>query len=475
MTTQLTDYQTNSQTEYFSERSDFPTIPIVFTLFIGAFFGYLNDTLLNVALPTLMREFQVSKTSVQWLVTGFLLLMGALTPITANVIQRFQTRHILLITQAVFIVGSLLCASAQNFAWLLVGRMVQALSAALFVPLLMNGILAIYPPHKRGTAMGLVTMMFTVAPALGPTLSGMIIDWLNWRFLFILTIPFMLVAMGLTAKYLTVNLSEISRPKMDVLSAVLAVLGFGGLVYSSSHVADLPLWVFGGMMLISLGLVAWFVKRQFDLDVPLLNLRAFAYRQFRWSILILLCAYFIFMGMEVMMPMYTQQVLLLSATTTGLLLMPASIAQAIASPLLGMLLDKKGGRWVLLPAAFVLLLSLVWMKFLLGMDTAIWALSALFALMAVAVSASITGETHGLNALDKSLHPHGTAIITTLNPIAAAMGASFFVAMMNVGEHMGTFATAPEATLNGVRLAMMCAVGVAMVACWFALHIRKND
>ena len=180
--------------EYLADNPQFPTKLIVFILFIGAFFGYLNDKLLNVALPTLMNEFQVSKTTVQWLVTGFLLLMGALTPITASLIQWFPTRRLILITQGLFVVGSLICALAPNFAFLLLGRMVQAVSAALFVPLLMNGILTIYPPHKRGTAMGLVTMMFTVAPALGPTLSGMIIDELNWRYLFGLTIPFMLGA-----------------------------------------------------------------------------------------------------------------------------------------------------------------------------------------------------------------------------------------------------------------------------------------
>ena len=179
-------------------------------------------------------------------------------------------------------------------------------------------------------------------------------------------------------------------------------------------------------MLISLIFVIWFAKRQFQLEKPLLNLHVFAVRQFRLSVLILLCAYFLFMGMEVMMPMYTQQVLLISATTTGLILMPASIAQAIAAPVLGVLLDKKGGRWVLLPATFVLLISLILMWLLFDIQTSTLALSALFALMAMAVSAAITGETHGLNALDKPLHPHGTAVITTLNPIAAALGASIF-------------------------------------------------
>ena len=192
----------DTQHEYFSDNPKFPTKTIIATLFIGAFFGYLNDTLLNVALTPIMKDFGVDKTTVQWLTTGFLLVMGAFTPITANLIQWLDTKKMLLLTQATFLLGSLICAFAPVFPLLIAGRMVQAVSAAFFVPLLFNGIMAIYPPQKRGTAMGVITMMFTVAPALGPTLSGIIIDHTHWRFLFGLTIPFMLVAMLLTGKYL---------------------------------------------------------------------------------------------------------------------------------------------------------------------------------------------------------------------------------------------------------------------------------
>ena len=318
--------QANARAQYHSDNPDFPAKIIVFTLFIGAFFGYLNDTLLNVALTKIMADFQIDKTTVQWLTTGFLLVMGAFTPITAGLIQWMETRRMVLITQAVFLIGSLVCMLASNFPVLLAGRLFQALSAALFVPILFNAILAIYPPHKRGSAMGIITMMFTAAPAIGPTLSGVIIDHLSWHYLFGLTIPFLLVAMFLVNKYLTVNLSDITRPKIDLPSAAASVLGFGGLVYAASHFEHLPLPVFWGVLALSLGIIALFVRRQFALETPLLNLRVFAYPQFRYAVLILVCAYFLFMGLEILMPMYTQQVLLLTGTATGLILMPASIA-----------------------------------------------------------------------------------------------------------------------------------------------------
>ena len=328
--------------EYHADNPDFPAKTVVATLFIGAFFGYLNDTLLNVALTPIMKDFGVDKTTVQWLTTGFLLVMGAFTPITAGVIQWFETRKMVLFTQATFLAGSLICAFAPTFGILVVGRMVQAVSAAFFVPLLFNGILSIYPPNKRGTAMGVITMMFTAAPAIGPTLSGIIIDHTHWRVLFGFTAPFMLAAMALVGKYLTVNLSTISRPKIDILSAVLSIVGFGGLVYASSNFASLPLAEFILLFAASVALVGWFAYRQSRLATPLLNLRAFEYKQFRYCVVILAGAVFLFLGLELLMPMYTQQVLMLTGTATGLILMPASIAQAVAAPLFGKLLDKKG-------------------------------------------------------------------------------------------------------------------------------------
>lgn len=466
---------TDPNQTYHSDNPNFPAKIIVATLFIGAFFGYLNDTLLNVALTDIMTDFQIEKTTVQWLTTGFLLVMGAFTPITASLIQWIETRKMVLITQAIFVVGSVICMLAPNFTILMLGRIFQAISAAFFVPILFNGILAIFPPHKRGSAMGVITMMFTAAPAIGPTISGVIIDHFHWRYLFALTIPFMLVAMVLVNKFLSVNLSDITRPKVDMPSAIASVLGFGGLVYVGSQFDQLAVWQSLGVLVISLAIVAYFVRRQLQLETPLLNVRVFGFAQFRYAMLILVCSYFLFMGMELLIPIYTQQVLLLTGTVTGLILMPASIAQAAASPMLGVLLDKKGGRFLMLPASLGLLLSLVGMWFWLGLDTNTLILTALFTVLAVAVSACITGETHGLNALPHELNPHGASTIATLNPIAGALGAAFFVGITSMGERMSSANTLKtQALLNGIHWSMACAVVIALVAVVFAFKIKGN-
>ena len=360
--------------EYYADNPDFPAKTIVATLFIGAFFGYLNDTLLNVALTPIMKDFGVDKTTVQWLTTGFLLVMGAFTPITAGVIQWFETRKMVLV-----------------------------------------------------------------------------------------------------GKYLTVNLSNISRPKIDMLSAVLSIAGFGGLVYASSNFAHMPLVEFILLFAASVVLVGWFAHRQFRLATPLLNLRAFEYKQFGYCVVILAGAVFLFLGLELMVPMYTQQVLMLTGTATGLILMPASIAQAVAAPLFGKLLDKKGGRFVVLPATVMLVVSLAVLWLFLRIDTQVVMLTAMFTLLALSVSACVTGETHGLNALPKTLNPHGAAILTTINPIAGAIGAAFFVGATNIGEKLSSADMPQQAMLDGIHLAMGCALVVGVVVVMFALRLKAHQ
>ncbi|MBF1257429.1 MAG: DHA2 family efflux MFS transporter permease subunit [Lautropia mirabilis] len=428
------------QYEYFDDDPSFPSTLVISTLFVGAFIGFLNETLLNVALPTLMREFSVEKTTVQWMVTGFMLVMGALAPLTASLVQWLDTRRLTLVTLGTFLAGSLICATAPSFGLLLTGRLVQAVSAALTMPLLMNATLAIYPPERRGKVMGLVAMVFSAAPALGPTISGFIIDHFGWRWLFLLTVPLMLVAVLLVLRYLKVTLVEITRPRIDLLSVVLSVLGFGGLVYGGSTFSEASALQLAVLLPVSLLMVGAFVVRQFRLKTPLLNLRAFGHAQFGYAVIVRASNIFLFLGMELLMPMYAQQVLMLSATVTGLILLPGSIVQAFLMPVFGTLLDRRGGRFVVLPGTVFILISLLGMWLSFDATSRAWWLATLFGLFSAAGAAAMVSETYGLNALPRNLNPHGAAIMATLNPIAGALGAAFFVGVTHLGERLAASA-----------------------------------
>lgn len=457
------------QEKFFGDDPNFPTKLVTFTVLIGAFFGYLNETLLNVALTNLMQEFAIDKTTVQWMATGFLLVMGAFTPLTANVIQWFTTKTMLLVTLITFVIGTLICAFAPSFPILLFGRFIQAVSAAFTVPILFNTILLIYSPARRGTIIGFITMMFMVAPAIGPTLSGIIVDHFGWRYLFLFTVPFILLSILLAIFVLKVNLQPITKPKIDLLSVLLSVFGLGMLVYCTSNFAVLSLPMFGAMFIGSIGLIAWFAKRQTKLETPLIDLSVFRFAQYRYAMLILAILMFVFIGTELIMPMYLQQVVLLSGTVTGLILLPGSVVQAFLSPIMGNQLDKRGAKPIVLPGTLLLILTFILMMTLFGINSSQWLLTAVFMLLPISVSMMLVSETHGLNALPQAMYPHGTAIISTINPIAGAVGAAFFVGVTHIGEtlHQGE---ARESMFFGVQLAF----GIALVMGVMMLLIAKR-
>lgn len=461
--------------EFFGEDPAFPTKTITFTLLIGAFFGYLNETLLNVALTTLMHEFSIDKTTVQWIATGFLLVMGAFTPLTANIIQWFTTRTMLLVTLITFLAGSLICAFAPSFPVLLGGRLIQAVSAAFTMPILFNCILLIYPPNRRGTILGVITMMFMVAPAIGPTLSGIVVDHFGWRYLFLLTVPFILLSIALALIFLNVNLQPITKPKIDCLSVLLSLFGLGGVVYSTSNFALLGVPLFSVIFLGAIALLVWFARRQFQLDVPLIDLKVFQIPQYRYAMLILALLMLVFIGAELIMPMYLQQVVLLSGTVTGLILLPGSVAQTFLSPIMGNQLDRRGARPIVIPGVIILMSAFALMRWLFDIDSPNWLLTVVFMLIPIAASMIVVSETHSLNALPKEMYPHGTAIISTINPVAGAVGAAFFVGVTQIGEQFYATTEPPRvAMMYGVQFAFVIAMVMSALMLLFATQLKNR-
>src|SRR5690625_5238566 len=219
--------------EFLSEDPNAKVLPIILSLIIGAFFAILNETLLNIALTTLMEEFGITLTTVQWMATGFMLVMGIVIPISALLLQWFTTRQMFLGTMTIFAIGTIICAAAPTFSILLVGRLIQAVGSGLLIPIIFNTFLLIFPPRRRGAVMGIVGLVIMFAPAIGPTLSGVIVEHLGWRFLFITVIPFTLFSIGFAYKFL-VNVSEVTKPKIDFISILFSTIGFGGVVFGFS-------------------------------------------------------------------------------------------------------------------------------------------------------------------------------------------------------------------------------------------------
>lgn len=423
--------------EYLSEDPSVNVKPIMISLIIGAFFAILNETLLNIALTTLMEEFSVSLTSVQWMATGFMLVMGIVIPASALLLQWFTTRQMFLGTMTSFAVGTIICALAPTFSILLFGRLLQAIGTGLLIPIIFNTFLLLYPPHRRGAVMGLVGLVIMFAPAIGPTLSGIIVEYLGWRYLFITVIPFALFSIVFAYKYL-INVSEVTKPKIDILSIVCSTIGFGGVVFGFSSAGSSPTGFLSPIALVPIivGVLSLiiFSFRQFKLDEPVLDLRVFKYPMYSMGVLLFVIIMITMFASEIILPVYMQGPLGLAAATAGILLLPGSLINGLLSPVMGHLFDKFGPRALMVPATILLSITAFSLT-QLDENTSKWVIVVSYICIMISIAAiMMPAETNGLNQLPKHLYPHGTAIMTTLQPVSGAIGVSVFVSVMNARQ-----------------------------------------
>ena len=480
----MKDNNQSKKYEYLADNPNVKVMPIMLSLIIGAFFAILNETLLNIALTTLMDEFRITLPTVQWMATGFMLIMGIVIPVSALLLQWFTTRQLFLGTMTIFTIGTTISAIAPTFSVLLVGRLIQAVGTGLLMPIIFNVFLLIFPPHRRGKVMGLIGLVIMFAPAIGPTLSGVIVDYLGWRYLFITVIPFALFSIAFAYKYL-INVSEVTKPKIDILSLVFSTIGFGAIVYGfsaagASEYGFFSLNVYGTIILGIVG-IALFTIRQLKLDEPVMDLRVFKYPMYTHAVLMFLIIIMAMFASEIILPIYMQGPMALAPAAAGLVLLPGSILNGAMSPFMGHLFDKFGPRILMIPATIVLA-GTMFMMSRLTVDTALWVVIVGYILLMLTVSAiMMPAETNGLNQLPKRLYPHGTAVMTTLQPVAGAIGVSVFISIMNARQlHFLQNADNPEdpATINnamvaGVELVYFIAFAISVVAVIMAFTVYR--
>ncbi len=325
------------------------TTQVIIALLVGsAFVMILNETIMSVALPALIVDLQVSAGTVQWLTSGFLLTMAVVIPITGYLLQRFPPRAIYLASMILFSAGTLLAALAPGFAVLLAARVVQACGTAVMIPLLMTTIMTLVPAERRGQTMGTISIVIAVAPAVGPTLSGVILSTLGWRWMFWIVLPIALIALAAGAVWLRVPDTRTRTVPLDVLSVPLSAFAFAGLVYGLSLVGEAARGGHGGIppwLPLVIGAVAMvaFVARQLRLQrrgAALLDLRPFTNRRFTVSLILVALGFMSLFGAIIMMPLYIQDVLGRSAFVAGLVVLPGGLAMGFLGPFIGRAYDR---------------------------------------------------------------------------------------------------------------------------------------
>lgn len=460
-------------------------IPIVIALIIGAFVSFLNETLLGNAMPVLMQDLNVTYAQIQWLTTAYLLVIGVLVPITAVLQQWWTSRQMFLVAMITFLVGTIIAAASPNFALLLIGRIVQALGTGLVMPLMMNTILIIFPPEKRGGAMGLMGLVIMFAPAIGPTLSGVIVDHMNWRWLFIMVIPLAIISIICGAIYMR-NVTVVTKPKIDFLSIILSTIGFGGIVYGFSVSGESEVgWnnpiVYGSLIAGSISLLL-FVIRQLTVKNPILNMRAFRFPMFSLMIVLMFIVMMSMFSTMVLLPLFLQTVLLVTAFKSGLIMLPASILNGVMAPITGRLFDRFGPRIIIVPGIAIIVLA-IWLFTGIDAMTSTGQIIFYHVLLMIGVSlAMMPTQTHGLNQLTPDLYPHGTAIFSTLSQVAGAIGTSLFISRMSnkVEENVSKLADPTDplqllpAQIDGYQSAFQLGLVFGALALILSLFIRQT-
>lgn len=454
---------------------------VIGLLLVSTFVVFLNETIMSVAIPRLMEDLGVTAGLAQWLTTAFLLTMAVVIPITGFLLQRFNTRPIFVLAMSVFSLGTLVCAVAPGIELLIAGRVVQAIGTAIMMPLLMTTVMTLVPPLQRGRTMGNISIVMSVAPAIGPTIAGLILSYLDWRWMFILVLPIALGALALGYA----RIQNVTTPRyapLDVISVILSALAFGGLVYGLSSLGEAAhsASVVPGWVPIAVGLVAMaiFVARQLTLqkqDRALLDLRTFGSLNYTLSVVMMAVAMMALFGTVILLPIYTQNVVGIDTLQTGLLLLPGSLLMGVMGPVVGRLYDRYGTTPLLVPGT-ILVAAVMWLLTLVDQNTPIWGILAGHVTISIGLALMFTPLfTASLSSLPMRLYSHGSAILGSAQQVAGAAGVALLVAVMTLqSEALGRAGLAPvDALGGGIRAGFMCGAVISLIAIVLAFLVKK--
>ena len=443
-------------------------ITIIGVVLAGAFLAILNQTVLSPALPKLMETFSVTAGTAQWVTSIYMLVNGVMVPVSGFLIDKFPTRKLFFAAMIMFIMGTVCAAMAPTFELLLVGRVLQAAGAGIQLPLVAVVPMLIFPPEKRGTAMGTAGIVMSCAPAAGPVLAGIIIDSWGWRMMFWAMVPLAIVVL-VASVILLDNVGELKKPHLDVLSVVLSTVAFGGLLYGFSSASTLG-WaniVVVGSIVVGACALVWFIRRQLTIDEPILQLKVLETPTFAYSAIIVTVVNSALAVGAVVLPLYLQNVLGLTAFETGILMTPGAVSTIFLSPISGMLFDRFGPRVIAIVGLSGLTASFAALAFI-GQSTPVWYLVTFYVIQSAGLTlANMPVNTWGLNSLDNDKIAHGNAISNTGRQVGGAMSTALLVTIM-------TMVTASQAQAGPIvsQVAGICTVyGISGVIAAIALLI----
>ena len=422
-------------------------------LILAGFFGMLNQMLLSPALPSIMVDMEVSAATVQWLTTGYMLMSGIMVPVTAFLLDRFTTRRLFFVAMGMFTAGTFTAAISTEFSVIMLARVLQAAGCGIMMPMGQVIMLITVPRQFRGTAMGLIGIVFGVAPCIGPVIGGLVVDMFDWHMLFFGLVPFCILSMVVAFFYLQ-NFGEPKKVSLDIPSVILSTLGFGGLLYCFSSIGSTG---FNSVVAVSFVIGATslflFIRRQLGMEVPFLKIDILKNRTFAMSTALTMLVNAAIMMGGILMPIYIQTLRGYSATVSSLVLLPSALLSAFMSPISGRLFDKLGARKLAIPGLGVAVIATLMLS-VLGEDTPLAFIAAAYCIRIAGLSlVNMPLNTWGLNSLDNSVMSHGTAIGNTFRNAAGSLGTAIFITVMSVSIALAPNPGAIDVQINGINYA----------------------
>ncbi|HCV1635969.1 TPA: DHA2 family efflux MFS transporter permease subunit [Staphylococcus aureus] len=415
---------------------------ILAALLFGMFIAILNQTLLNVALPKINTEFNISASTGQWVMTGFMLVNGILIPITAYLFNKYSYRKLFLVALVLFTIGSLICAISMNFPIMMVGRVLQAIGAGVLMPLGSIVIITIYPPEKRGAAMGTMGIAMILAPAIGPTLSGYIVQNYHWNVMFYGM--FIIGILAILVGFVWFKLYQYTtNPKADIPGIIFSTIGFGALLYGFSEAGNKG-WgsvEIETMFAIGIIFIILFVIRELRMKAPMLNLEVLKFPTFTLTTVINMVVMLSLYGGMILLPIYLQNLRGFSALDSGLLLLPGSLIMGLLGPFAGKLLDTIGLKPLAIFGIAVMTYA-TWELTKLNMDTPYMTIMGIYVLRSFGMAfIMMPMVTAAINALPGRLASHGNAFLNTMRQLAGSIGTAILVTVMTTQttQHLSAF------------------------------------
>jgi len=461
---------------------------VIWLLLAAAFVAILNETTMGVAIPHLIGDLGITAVDAQWLTTAFMLTMAVVIPTTGFLLRRFSTRAMFATAMGLSSLGTLVALVSPGFTVLLIARVIQASGTAIMMPLLMTTLMDVVPPHLRGRMMGRVSVVISLAPAIGPTMAGIVLDTLSWRWIFAIVLPIALAALIVGVRWIQ-NLGETSHAPLDILSVILSALGFGGLVYGLSQiggaesgasaaadqVVTATLVISLSVGIVSLGLFVWRQLVLQRVDDALLDLRIFRSGNFSLSVAHFAVMSLAFFGVITALPLYLQGTLGLSATESGLVVLPGALAMGLLGPVIGRIYDRWGTRVLLVPGTIGVLVILWWFTTLTE-TTPVWMLVVTQTLLSIGLAMSFTPLfTASLGSLEPKYYSFGSATVSTVQQVAGAAGIALLITVMSSvsANAAASGAGAAAAGAAGARGAFLLGAIIATPLLISAFLIRK--